>query len=340
MNPFPLLRTGVAILLLPVFPIPGGQGAETRFEFTEAHMGVPFRLVLHADSEERARQAARSAFSRIAELDARLSNYDTDSELNLLCTANPIDTWIPVSPDLFRVLSRAQEMAELTGGAFDITVGPVAAAWRHARRTGRHPPPDRLERFLGRVGWRRLKLDPEGPGARLSTGGMRLDPGGIAKGDALDQALEALRRHGITSALVDAGGDIAVSDPPPGRSDWRIALPTTGEAAPEHVRLANRAIATSGDLHQFVILDGVRHSHIVDPRTGLGLTERRLVTVIAPSGILADSLATALSVLGARDAPGLMEHMPDTHCRITTLSEDRPRLRHFGAFESFLLPGD
>jgi thiamine biosynthesis lipoprotein len=135
---------------------------------------------------------------------------------------------------------------------------------------------------------------------------MRLDLGAIAKGYAVDEALDVLRERGITRALVSGGGDMAASEAPPGAKGWRIALSQLEESngpAREFVLLRHRALATSGDLFQHVEIDGVRYSHIVDPRTGIGLTGPSLVIVIARDCTTADSLSTALSVLGTE--PGL-----------------------------------
>jgi thiamine biosynthesis lipoprotein len=129
---------------------------------------------------------------------------------------------------------------------------------------------------------------------------MRIDLGGIGVGFAIDEAMRELSARGIQSALLDGSGDIAVSGPPPGESGWKIALAEPGRPDGPPWRtllLAHRAITTSGDAFQFIELNGVRYSHIVDPSTGLGMTDQRTVVVVAPDCTAADSLATALSVM-------------------------------------------
>lgn len=319
-------------------PVDGASSSlPQRFEFSEPRMGVPFRIVLYTASEETAKRSAAAAFARIAELDQTLSNYDTDSELSLLGHQSGQSSWMPLSDDLYRVLARAQRLAAETDGAFDLTVGPLSALWRNARRTRKYPEADQLASFLKRVGWRRLQLDHSRQQARLTTPDMRLDPGGIAKGDALDQALTTLQQHGVQSALIAGDGDIAVSEPPPQKKGWRIRLASlskTEETPPAYVFLKHQAIAASGDLYQYVVLDGKRYSHIVDPRTGIGLTERRLIFVIAPSGIIADSLSTALSVLDISKAESLLKLYPGSHARIISLADGRPLARSFGLFNN------
>jgi thiamine biosynthesis lipoprotein len=130
---------------------------------------------------------------------------------------------------------------------------------------------------------------------------MRLDAGGIGKGYAIDEALKVLRARGVTRALVSGGGDMAAGEPPPGQRGWRIEvapLDTTNAPPARFVRLRQMALATSGDLFQHVEIDGVRYSHIVDPRTGMALTDHSLVTIIAPDCTTADGYSKVVSVLG------------------------------------------
>jgi thiamine biosynthesis lipoprotein len=173
--------------------------------------------------------------------------------------------------------------------------------WRRARRQRELPDPARLAAAREAVGWRHLELDPKTRQARLSAPNMRLDLGAIAKGFAADEALAVLRRKGIRRALVAGSGDMAFGDPPPGRKGWRIEvapLDVPGAPASRFVHLSNCGIATSGDVFQHVEIAGIRYSHIVDPRTGVGLTDHSLVTVIAPDCMTADTLSTTVSVLG------------------------------------------
>ncbi|RMH01475.1 MAG: FAD:protein FMN transferase [Planctomycetota bacterium] len=292
-----------------------------RYSFQEPHMGTEFRLVLYAPDPERAAAAARAAFARVAELDARLSDYRPDSEVGRLAeegqrTPPPIEARI--SPDLARVLGRALEIAELTGGAFDPTLGPCTRLWRRSARQRELPAPERLATARAACGLDKLTLlsnHPEGPILRLDAAGMRLDLGGIAKGDALDQALAVLRKHGIDRALVDGGGDLAASGPPPDRSGWTAAWEAFGAGT---LGLAHAALATSGDRYQSITIGGVRYSHILGPDTGLGLTRRIAATVLAPDGATADALASALCVLGPERGIELVESLAGVEARIAT----------------------
>ena len=255
-------------------------------------MGLPVRIRLYSSSEEAAGTAVAAAFARIAALDQMMSDYRPDSELRRLGS-----WWSPVSRELFAVLERAIEIADATGGAFDPTVGPLVALWREARQSHRLPDASAIDTAKTLVGWRLVQLDAARPAVRLAREGARLDLGGIAKGYIIQQALQAMIPFGVTRALVEAGGDIVVGDAPPGRDGWSIDVTgSDAEFAARAARLTNAALATSGPTAQFVEIDGVRYSHVVDPRTGLGLTSQVTARVIAADGATADALATALTV--------------------------------------------
>lgn len=310
-----------------------------RFTYRQMHMGVQVRVVLYAPDSSSARTAARRAFDRISELTGLLSSYRTSSELSRL-NRRAGGSPMRVSPELFYVLHRAAAIAAETDGAFDPTVGPLSELWDRARSAGRVPTSAELERTDSLVGWSRLELDPAARTARLARAGMQLDLGAIAKGYVLDEALEALERSGVERALVDAGGDVAAGRPPPGRSGWSIRVPLAppdtslerigGELSGRTLSLAHAAVATSGDTQQYVEIGGNRYSHVVDPRSGLGLTHRLAATVVAPTGLVADAYATAVSVLGPEDGRRFLADRPGVRGLIYRLDE-APAFERSGA---------
>jgi FAD:protein FMN transferase len=287
------------------------QLEQVAHEFAEVHMGMRVRIVLHATDDATARAAARAAYRCIAGLEARLSDYRADSELRRLDAR--AGAWVPVSQPLFDVLARALDIARATGGAFDPTVAPLVMLWRRARADGMPPEPGAIDDARRLVDWRLVELDTAARAVRLPLAGMRLDLGGIAKGYILEAASATLRDHGVAAALMEAGGDIVVGAAPPGRTGWRIDTPGAGTAfVARAATLTHAALATSGPDFQYLELDGVRYSHVIDPRTGQALTTPAVTRVIAPDGMLADALATALAVLGAEAAPALERHFPGT----------------------------
>ena len=289
----------------------GASGQRPRpFEFSQVHMGLPVRILLYAPDRRRAETAAEAAFARIAKLDAIMSDYRDDSELRRLEGSSP--AWTPVSPDLLEVLTAAHALARDTDGAFDPTVGPVVALWREARSTGVMPAPAALEIARALVGWKHIEINRARGTVRLAKTGMRLDLGGIAKGYILEEALKTLRGAGLGRALVESGGDIVVGSGPPGLAGWRVDVPgASSDFRDRASELTNAAIATSGADVQFVEIDGVRYSHIVDPRTGIGVTSHVTARVIAREAAVADALATALSVAGPDGVGRVLAAYPD-----------------------------
>lgn len=295
-----------------------------RYEFQQVAMGVPIRLVLYASTQQSANQAAKAFWTRFQALNGIMTDYRTDSELMRMCLAAQPGQPQKVSPELAYVLSTAQALSERSGGAFDVTVGPVVKLWRRARRKKQLPDADRLAAALAATGYKHLHV--KGRQVTLQRPGMRLDLGGIAKGYATDEGLKILRQHGIQSALIDAGGDIRVGAAPPGQPGWRIEIARLAPQAdrePLRLRLANAAVATSGDAFQYIEIDGQRYSHIVDPQTGLGLTGRSSVTIVAPDGITADSLASTVAVLGPEKGLKLINQTPRTAAQIAWIEDGR-----------------
>src|SRR5258706_2433485 len=198
----------------------GGLG---RFEYVQVHMGTRARLVVWAKDEDTAVEACSAAYRRVAELEEICTHYRKNSEWMQLC-AKAGGPPVRVSDELFFVIQKAVEKSRFTNGAFDITVGPYVALWREARKTGKMPAREEIEKARGLVGYEKIILDPVNQTVRLTVSGMKLDLGAIAKGYAGDCALAVLRSYGINSALFEAGGNIVVSDAPPGSYGWVIEV--------------------------------------------------------------------------------------------------------------------
>lgn len=240
-------------------------------------MGTLVSLEVHARNEANALKAFVLIEKRFAALNAILSDYDPQSELNRLCRS-AYQRAVPVSRELFTVLQFAQTLALRSRGAFDVTIG--------ARTRGRS----------GTVGYQYVSLGAQT--VSLAKPDMQLDLGGIAKGYAADEASRIFRRAGLPRHSVAASGDIVVGEAPPGQPGWRVGLGT-----PDNYRvLTNSAVSTSGNSSQ--------PGHIYDPRTGVSLRSQPTVVVIAPNGITADALATAFSVLPPADHAALLAQYP------------------------------
>jgi thiamine biosynthesis lipoprotein len=291
---------------------PGSHEPRVRFEFTETHMASPFRIVLYSSDEATARRASRAAYQRIAALDAILSDYNPESELSRLSRAAGGPP-VRVSAELFDVLAQSQRMYQRSGGLFDVTIAPLGRLWRRARRDRKLPDPKRIADAQALVGSDKMVLEQAQSTVRLLKPGMKLDVGGIAKGYAAQCALDVLRRLGVSRALVGGAGDIVVGDPPPDAPGWKIAIAPLDSklgARPPTLLLENAAVSTAGDAERFVVIDGHRYSHIVNPATGLGVEDRASVTVVATDGATADALETAVYLLGPARGLKLVDEIP------------------------------
>lgn len=287
-----------------------------KFTFERPLMGTRFTVVCYADDRSAAAKAAKAAFARGEEINQVASDYLPESELSLLAT-KPINTPIPLTPLLYELLDHSRKMAEATNGAFDPTLGPLTKLWRSTRDSGRLPAAETLRVAKDAVGWQHYTLDPKSRSITLLRKNMAFDLGGIAKGYAADLMLDVMVAAGFSRTMITAGGDIRLGDPPPDREGWNVAVQTFDPAKPDEVlTLANVAVSTSGDLHQSVKIEGITYSHILDPATGLGLTHRIAVTVIADDAKRSDPFATAACVLGLdgiavlKKLPGVREVKP------------------------------
>jgi thiamine biosynthesis lipoprotein len=285
-------------------------------------MGTLIHITLYAPDAAGADAAADGAFHRIAVLEDIMSDYEADSELMRLCD-QPHGHPVPVSPDLFDVLEISQKISERSDGAFDVTVGPYVRLWRFARKTKVLPTPEQLAIARAAVGWQKIRFDRKARTITLLAPNMRLDLGGIGKGYAADAAMAVLGDHGVTRAVVAASGDIAIGDPPPGQHGWKIGIASLGTRTNQVYRtvlLHNAGISTSGDSEQFVEINGARYSHIVNPVTGLGLTNRIQDTIIGPNATTTDGLDTTVNVLGVKRGLALVESTPGVAAVIFTES--------------------
>lgn len=310
-HPFPSnTMSKIRILLLFCYLPIQLFAQEQRFEFEKGLMGSPFKLVFYAPDEAIAGRAADSAFARIGALNTIMSDYLDGSEINHLSATSGSGKAVVVSQDLYSIIRQSVEISAKTAGAFDITVGPVIQLWRRAMRRNYFPAPKEIDEARAGVGYKFVKLDGKNK-VTLLTKGMRLDVGGIGKGLAADEAVRILKHFGIKSAMADAGGDLSLADAPPGAPGWKITV-SSGEDSIQTYVLANVGVATSGASYRFIEHDGVKYSHIVDPKTGVGLTHHVRTTIVAPNGTLADALATAVSVAGVEKSKKMIRKFPGT----------------------------
>ncbi|HPA19204.1 MAG TPA: FAD:protein FMN transferase [Verrucomicrobiae bacterium] len=301
-----------------------------RFEYEHLQMATWFRLVIYAPERGIADRAATAAFARVDALNAAMSDFLPDSEVSRLTAPEHVKTAVPISEDLCRVFRCARPIEQNSGGALDLTAGPLTQLWRRARERGVPPDPDAIREARRAVGYELLILDLTRSSATPSIPGMRLDLGAVAKGYAADCALAECRRRGLTRVLANAGGEVVVGEPPPDQQGWLVGLPAPGAKDPpdECLVVANSAVSTSGDQNQFLAYGGERYSHVIDPRTGNAVAHGCTVTVVVSNtdsdGLIADALATAVNALGPEHGPALLARFGPAGARIIRPSPNGP----------------
>lgn len=294
---------GVGLLICAATIVDVGAQDIARFGFTRYLMGTEVKIVLYAADSAEAAGAAGQAFDHINELNEQLSDYLIDSEVSRLSKTRGQP--IAVGDNLWNVLVTGQKIAHASEGSFDVTVGPLTLLWRKAMRRATLPDAVEITNASAAVGYRFLELDANSRTVQLNGENMRLDLGGIAKGYAADEALKTLIKLDLASAAVDIGGDIALGKAPPGSDGWSVEvfdLNTESEFETEKLTLKNCGIAVSGDTYRYLEYDGIKYSHIINPRTGYGVEHERRVAVVAPSAMIADVWASAYSVMAWKAA--------------------------------------
>jgi thiamine biosynthesis lipoprotein len=273
-------------------------------QLTGATMGTTYTVKIPRLPGVIAVDTLQAEIDRIlAQINRQMSTYDPESELSRF-NRNPSTDWVPVSPELLVVMQEAQRVAQLTSGAFDVTVGPLVDLWGFGPTVTDDAIPSQaaIAEAQTRVGYHLLRLRYDPPALQKTVADIEVDLSAIAKGYAVDRLAEYLETLSIADYMVEIGGELRVKGNNVQGDPWRIAIekPTPNERTVERIALlTDRGIATSGNYRNFFERDGQRYSHAIDPTTGRPIRhELASVSVIHPSVTLADALATGLIVMG------------------------------------------
>lgn len=295
-------------------------------EFTQtAHqMGTKVNLKAHAGDKATVARAFTAAFDRIHAIELMMSPYRPRSPVSMINDFGRAKGYA-VPEELGMVVAKSLEFCRLTRGALDITVGPLLAVYASAVAEG-HPPREvDISKALLRVGYSNVSVSGDLRILTIANDGMILDLSATAKGYAADEAARVLKQNGVVNAFVEAGGDIRFAGPRGDGSPWKTGIqdPAGKLGDLRHILSLERgAVCTSGNYAQGYWLGGQRVSHILDPRTGKPCDNTPSVTVIAPNALMADAMATALSVLGT-DGLRIVEKMPGVEALVITATGDK-----------------
>ena len=269
-------------------------------------MGSPFTIIFYSSDSTKASLIAEECFKLVDSFVFIYSDYIDSSELSKIsASAGKVNSSMAVSPAMFDILLQAQQAYKKSEGAFDITIGPLSKFWRKQRKAKEFPGEEAVQRLRKLIGFNKLSLDTTHKKVMLLQDGMKLDLGGIAQGYIAQKVIDFLTAAHIQQALVNASGDIVMSNAPPASAGWTVGInlpESMDELLPRTLTMHNKAVTTSGDAYQYMEHKGKRYSHIIDPRTGYGVTSQRNVTAIADDGTTADWLATACSILPVKKA--------------------------------------
>lgn len=289
-----------------------GSNRPVEISRTRHQLGTTVTLTVIHTREDRGLKAIAAAFDEVERIERLMSSYDRESEVSRLNAEGRIDA----DPELVGLVEKALHFSQLSGGAFDISIQPLLELFETTfGERGGPPAVGEVEAARALVGFDRISVS----GNTISiAGGMRVTLGGIAKGYALDRAVSVLREHGVERALVNAGGDMrALGEGMEG--PWRIALQNPRDRGDylAVLPLSGMAVATSGDYERYFDPE-MEYHHIIDPRTGLSAKGLISVTIVAPSAVEADALATAVFVLGRGKGMELVESLDDVEAMVIT----------------------
>lgn len=328
---------GIFLVALLLLNFSSASAQYKKYHFQQPKMGSPFNIIMYAEDSIKAATAAQRAFELVDTLNLVYSDYLPNSELNQLCKTAGSGYWVKVSPILYNILVKAKTASKESRGSFDITMSPVIRIWRNARRNKALPPRDSISIAMRKVGYRFIEIDTINHVVRLTRPGMQLDLGGIAKGETAQRASNRLKEMGFPHSLIDAGGDIVAGSTPADIPGWKIAinLPESEELMDRQLLMTNAAVTTSGDLYQYLEVNGVRYSHIINPATGWAVTNNRNVTVIAKDGTNADWLTKACTILPIKQALKLVSRYPHAEVQIALIKNHKVHFYRSTGFNAY-----
>ncbi len=310
---------GISLLALMIAGCSGKDSMERSYQETRFLMDTVIEINAYGINAESAVQAAFTDFQRIQALSDHFNPDSQVAEINHMAGIRPV----VVDPELFTIIEKAVQLSEKTDGAFDITVGPLTELWRIGYKDqGIVPTQAEIEQALPLVGYQKVLLDTANHSIFLTQAGMKLDLGGIAKGYAINKAIETLSGHGITSALINAGGDVRIIGAKPDGTPWRVGIqhPRDPEAMVAKVMLKEwDTMETSGDYQRFFIKDGVRYTHILNPKTGRQPTELASATIVYRDQEAQLITSSAFMVLGVEKGLQILANFPGAEAVFVTI---------------------
>jgi FAD:protein FMN transferase len=331
----PVSRLFLIILISSLLFTACGDSNSFSHRRSQFLMGTLVEISVIEKDEKLAITAIQQAFREIRRMENLMSNHIPDSEVSKINQAAGKDP-VPISKELVTVIQRSLFWSEKTAGAFDITIGPAQELWDFDAPS--LPSENSIADAVKKIDFRKIQLGKQN--IFLPDKGMQINLGAIAKGYAVDQAIEILKENKIQSALINAGGDLKSIGKRSDQLNWKIGLqhPRNSESLLATFSISGSAVATSGDYQKYFEQNGKRYHHILDPKTGYPATASSMsATVIAKNVMDADALSTAIFVLGSEKGIALLDSLNDVEGLIVDMKEEVSISQNMGSIESFTL---
>ncbi len=278
-------------------------------------MGSRFDITVEAKNTTEADKFIDLAVNEIKRIEKIISSWDAESETSAVIHNAGIKP-VQVSPELFGLIERSQAISKITDGAFDISFASMDKIWKFDGSMTAMPSQEAIDMAKAKIAYQNIILDKNKYTVFLKEKGMKIGFGGIGKGYAADKAKELLIAHGVKAGIINASGDMNTWGTQLDGNAWTVAItnPMNKKNAFGTFSISDRAIVTSGDYEKYIMFDGKRYAHIINPKTGYPTTGIISVSVFAPKAEMADALATAVFVMGKESGLNLIEQIPDTEC--------------------------
>jgi len=324
-----MLRCRTGLFVLFFVSISTLSFAQSTYKRTLKLMGSRFDITVVADSKEQSQQYINKAVAEINRIETLISSWDPHSQTSAI-NKNAGFRSVKVAPELYNLIARSLQISKLTAGAFDISYASMDAIWQFDGSVTTMPSSEKIKNSVANVDYQNIVLEPKDHRVFLTKKGMKIGFGAIGKGYAADAAKKVLQKAGVVGGIINASGDMNTWGVQPDGAPWKVGItnPLNKNKVFAFFSLQNNAVVTSGNYEKFVVLDGKRYSHIIDPRTGMPSTGLVSVSVFAPSAELADALATAIFVMGTEVGINLINQLPNIACVLVTESGEIRKSNH------------
>jgi thiamine biosynthesis lipoprotein len=281
-------------------------------------MGNHFEITVAVEEEARGFEIIKATYDYIQTIENQLTTYNENSDtarINAAAGIHPVE----VPSETFALIQRCQRISRITQGAFDITYGSVdKSLWNFDTSMSRLPDAATAKRMVRLINYENVELNVQDQSVFLREKGMRIGFGGIGKGYAAEKTREWMRQQGITAGIVNASGDLTTWGKQPNGKPWTIGIadPNQSSTIFSYLEVSDMAVATSGNYEKFIVIEGRKYSHTIDPRSGLPITGIKSVTIITPNAELADALTTPVAIMGIEAGMDLVNQLQQVECII------------------------